>query len=168
MIMRYLFGCLLLSMTLLTIACDPDNCDAEMKSYTVQADKSIQIAIDTLSLVANYQVSDGENLVFQYHHVRAQCDNIADDEWAETLSFEVDKNAETFMFEDADLNLANCFVRESGAWVNGSSNPIMKGMITGTKKNNNDWDVEISIVVDPLNVGGGSREIVLEEVFELE
>ncbi len=165
--MKYLISSAVFAITFLFIACQNNNCHGDKEDFIILENKSISIDSSNV-FFQHYFVEEGDFLVFQYTHAIAQCDNILDDEWAEELSFEVKDSLDSFNYTDATLNQAKCFVRESGAWVNGQTNPIMKGSISGTKQNENTWDVSIAIIVDPLDVGGEAREITLNESFTIQ
>ena len=56
-----------------------------------------------------YKVENGNNIVFEFKHAKAQCDNTYDDELLKVFTFEVNTDAAQFRFAGDDVKLSHCY-----------------------------------------------------------
>lgn len=90
-------------------------------------------------------IESGENLVFEYFFEAEENPQIADDEYAERIVFEVDADVEQFSFSDEELTTANTyFDKYCFCFIEGSI-PIESGTISGRKFSSSTWQVSIDI-----------------------
>lgn len=96
-----------------------------------------------------YQIEEGQGTVAVYRHVGAQSNSVYDDEFMETLSFELPTDGDEFSLKDAQLGQIKAFYKQEGAWPMNPSGVVMKGSISGGKISSNfgitDWEVSIDI-----------------------
>lgn len=156
----------LLGLALTLTACDKDDCNPARNAARFEENKAIAVNYNEGAQQDYYQVVDGENIVFRYNHTAAACENVMDDEWGYTLTFEVDKNATTFRFAGAELPAANGFYRESGAWVSGNTYPLQGGLIEGSKMANGKWRVKADVIVLPATSSSLAKRVTFDTVFE--
>ena len=141
------------------LGCTKEDCDREKFSYIF---KIAELRIDTIGNL-NYSVSEGSNMVFEYHHIGAQCADVNDDESGELILFQISGGPQAFSLKDDELTTVNCLFREYGAWVNRTIQ-IESGDLTGEKINDNEWHVEAEFTID----SGSIDKIQFNEVFMLE
>ncbi len=131
-------------------------------------DNSQLIRIDDTDLgLFEYEVSEGDKLVFRINHAEAQCDDILDDEWGERIVFEIDQEATSFRFDDSELIEAQCYYNQWGAWVNSSPLLITSGSIDGTKLNESTWFINLSLNLSAQNALGSSM-VEYEGTYEIQ
>lgn len=102
---------------------------------------------DTYLQWANVQ--EGQKLVFQYHFVFDDEPMIADDEYDETIRFEVDSDVTTFSFETEELTGAKAtFTKICFCYFpfEDDKNVSPTGKITGEKISENEWEVTLDVV----------------------
>jgi hypothetical protein len=96
-----------------------------------------------------YQLEEGQGTVAVYRHVAAQSNSVYDDEFMETLSFELPTDGDGFSLKDGQLEQIKAFYRQEGAWPMNPPGAVMKGTISGSKISGNlgitDWEVNIDI-----------------------
>jgi hypothetical protein len=145
-------------------ACEKD-CKSDMHSFTFQEDKFIDTSdIATSQDVAFWlQILDGNKLVFTYHFEAAQCESVFDDEYSESLYFEVHSDSTSFSFQDSTLSKIKLVYEQGGAWIY-KNKPITSGWIEGTKKSNNRWDIKAELNL-PFEVNENSMAANFEQTF---
>jgi len=148
-------------------SCNKDdlNCHPKSIDATWTLEKSILIEYFE-DLDRNiYSIVDGENIVFEYLHSGAQCDDIYDDEWGERLAFEIPSEKEEFEYVDEEILEIIAFYNQFGAWVSSIQHPINEGLIKGEKISSKKWEVSVSITTPPTNINQEPRTIEFKEVF---
>lgn len=163
--MKRIFLLLLVASSMLT-ACDKDDCNPATNRASFAANKQIVVLHHDDMPGTHYQVQNGENLVFEYNHSGAQCEDRIDDEWGYVLAFEVDKDATQFRFEGAELAAANAFYREYGAWVGAGTHALESGVIEGSRISGSRWRVKVSVIAPPLSQSSHLKQITFDTVFE--
>lgn len=109
-----------------------------------------------LELVANegtYQKwanrKEGNKLVFEYEFTADDEPMIADDEYSETIRFEVEKNTEQFTLKEANLTTSKatltkyCFCYFP---IQPEKDVQPTGEITGTKISENQWEISVAVL----------------------
>ncbi len=97
-----------------------------------------------------YQVLKGNNWVFQYTYNAADLPEIADDEFAETVVFELTPTSKNKIKQKisktkhAFIYLKSCYCKDAGPIE------IKKGTIKGYKLNPNTWHFELTLEVPNL------------------
>ncbi|MFN2457009.1 MAG: hypothetical protein ABR502_02300 [Chitinophagaceae bacterium] len=166
---KYIY--ILLAISCAAFTCNKDNiedCKPESFEHFFQASKTI----DTIRSVQNnstieqyqYEIKEGNNLVFKYIHHFRDCPQIADDEGNITIVFEVPPATNHFRIEDSiELRKAktiiayNCFCGYRGPSI------VKKGWIEGHIVNTNKWRIKAN-----LNHPGSSDAILVDKEFVLQ
>jgi len=126
---------------------DNESClDDGKYNNKVQVGMAIEFAIKIEGgLIAVEEVSDSFS-VFTYTFDHPQCDIIDDDERTDIVSFQIPAGVNSFSFEgSSDLQGAKAYFRQAGAWASGVIYILSEGQISGEKKDNGIWDVDIDI-----------------------
>ncbi|MEO6001327.1 MAG: hypothetical protein ABIN89_31030 [Chitinophagaceae bacterium] len=144
-------------------------CTPEKKTYTYQPGKQIDNQLlstgDTLYEHYSYSIKDGDKNVFNFTLQFKDCPEIADDEGARIILFEIPQNVQSFQLKDSAgfrkakslLNYA-CFCAPGGPVL------IKSGSIEGEKKSNNTWHIKASSIT-PLS--GTNNTLAFEADFLL-
>ena len=139
---------LLLLLLGIIVACNvDDNCSPEEFYSTITTGKEIVEVVSQHFPENVYTIVDGNKLVFSYNHVGFQCDDVYDDEWGEELTFQIDSTVAEFNWVDSQIETAQCFYRQYGAWVNAQQIRINKGTVEGIKISSNRWSIKVNIEV---------------------
>ena len=145
-----------------------NNCQDSKRAYKLLPDSHIIHSFDTIQgyPITLYKIEEGQKIVASYRFDGARCDYIADDEYANSLSFHFDKNLETFEFKDEEIANTNFFYFESGAWVNSTRYSSKKGLISGTKLDENRWDIKIDLKTESLDSIFSAQKVQVEGIFK--
>ncbi len=131
---------------------DNDGFHPESFSGTWTSGKDIVATYNSDFERMEYTIVDGDQILFDYTHTGAQRDDILDDEWAETITFVINKDATSFEIKDENIEDAKCFYQKFGAWVAHNQYSIKDGFIKGRKISHNIWAIDVSIETTPLSV----------------
>ena len=130
------------------LACDSD-CNSDIEIGTITPERTIFSVPDSIFNFI-YKVEPGENLLFTFTHHFPECINIDDDEAGQEITFEVPHQLISFDFEGIEMAQLNAFYREIGAWAHPDwHSKIMSGRINGEKMSESEWNVNLSILVQP-------------------
>lgn len=99
----------LLGLALSLTACDKENCNPARNAARFEENKAIAVNYNEGAQQEYYHVVDGENIVFRYNHTAAECENVMDNEWGYTLTFEVDKTRQLFGLQVLNFHLPKGF-----------------------------------------------------------
>ncbi|MBT8232112.1 MAG: hypothetical protein HKO66_00485 [Saprospiraceae bacterium] len=88
------------------------------------------------------QVVNGENVVFIVNLYTPGVIEIADDETTDTVVFEIDKNATSFIAEGNDFDILNVKHRIGCFCVDVEFRQVKDGCMQGEKLTNGDWRVQ--------------------------
>lgn len=129
---------------------DDINCYPESINANWTLGKEIIVTYNAEFQRNEYNILNGENILFEYNHSGAQCDDILDDEWGEKLTFIINKETTDFELKDGDVINIKCFYQEYGVWVNHNQYQIKEGTIKGKKLSENIWEINVSVLTTPL------------------
>jgi len=155
---------LLLIFTLIIISCNKDDSNQDLYTYTYSDKSELTITSSEDSYMKYGIIESGENLVFEYRFDAYDNEQIADDEYSETVRFEIDSKLDQFSYSDDELlNIKavftqNCFC---GFTPTESKNVNPVGTISGEKISNNEWKIKINITFY------GDEEKVINGNFKL-
>lgn len=140
----------LLSLMCLLSSCvdSSSGCDPEEIILSAENDKEITTVMDTTIDRLWYTLDDGQNIVFKYYRIAAQCDEIYDDEYSELLAFEIGKDRISGEFIDEEIRLTQCFIHQSGAWVN-QYYAVDSGSIRVERQSENKWEIDVAVWMPP-------------------
>ncbi|MBD0824838.1 hypothetical protein [Aestuariibaculum marinum] len=164
---RYIY--LLFILTNCFLSCNNDDDENDCHPETILSNwntqKEIVIEFDTEFNRNNYNIVDGNKLLFEYNHIGAQCDHIIDDEWQENLVFQIENTSVAFEYIDNDLLLTNCYYQQLGAWVNHNQYQVKNGTIKGEKLSENEWKIIVNVETTPLFENEQPKEIQFTQIF---
>jgi len=149
------------------VSCNSDdstNCNPEIITTNWSKNKAILVEYNADSQRNKYSITEGENDVFEYTLIGAECPDIYDDEWGEILTFEISEEANNFEYSDEGITHTKCFFRQFGAWVN-RQYEIKNGMIKGEKLSEDEWKITVSIITPPLVHDNQPKLIEFVKVF---
>ncbi len=121
-------------------------CSNNQSEYTLlkyYENSSIQTQDDPNFFLAT--VENGNNLVFEYEYVLEADPDIADSGFSETILFEIDPSLEEFSYTDQQLEGIKTYYRHICFCASIESILVNSGSISGTKINNNLWNIDINI-----------------------
>ncbi len=148
------------------VSCDKDdNCTPEKIHSTWTLGKEITSEYDTILQRDFFRIVDGENRLFEYNRIDAQCDDVSDDEGGERLYFELDEQTADFSAVDEEILNLKCVYELFGAWVPFSPYQIKKGTIEGRKLSNSEWEIDAVVTTTPMNVDDEPKTIQFSEIF---
>ncbi len=131
------------------IGCSPDDDNIDKKNETEEIILSFvpnsQIEIEKVNELALAKVVKGEKLVFKYSFSDEGNLNIADDEYYESILFQVPKGVNEFVFKNKDLVEALVYFDSRCFCPSKDSLVISKGEITGKKVNEKEWEINIDV-----------------------
>lgn len=158
-------GIPLFLLMLLQLSCS--DCHPESERALIFEDKEIQVEYDSISERYFYTFQEGDRLIFEYRHVNRQCDHIMDDEWSESIKFQITDSSTKFRFINEEILTTNCHYQQSGAWVNFQL-PISAGTIEGEKLTDDKWRVLIAVETSPANGKDSTMSFNIEKTFKTE
>ena len=135
----------------LTSGCDktsikPETCKNGKCDFNLLTNSAISITEDTV--ITQLEIIAGNNLVFEYEYEANEKKNIADDEYFETILFEIHPDSTTFSFTDGDLQNLNAVFRRSCFCPLPFAVRIEKGTISGMKEEDGKWRIEVDVEID--------------------
>lgn len=155
---------LLLIFTLIVISCNEDDSNQDEYTYSYFDKSELTINSREDSFMKYGIIKSGENLVFEYRFDAYDEEQIADDEYSETIRFEIDSKLDKFSYSgDELLSIKPVFTPYCFCYFpqNESKNVDPKGTISGEKISNNKWKIKINITFY------GDEEKVINENFKL-
>ncbi len=143
-----------------------NDCYPEMIISNWVSEKEIIVEFDTQFKRNNYNIINGNKILFKYNLNGAQCDNIIDDEWGENLIFQIENNNTDFEFIDNEILSTNCFYQQYGAWVAHNKYEVKNGIIKGEKISKTEWEITVNIETTPIFENEPSKNIIFTEIFK--
>jgi hypothetical protein len=128
--------------------------------------KDISVNYNTEYERTEYTVVDGDHILFEYTHTGAQRDDVFDDEWAEMITFVINKDATHFELTNEQIEGAKCFYREFGAWYAHNQYSIKDGIIKGRKIFGTKWEIYVSVQTTPLYMDQQPKTIEFSVLFD--
>ncbi len=136
-----LFSCILFGCT--------SNTNDSRKEYSFT--ENSQITLDDNEPNPFTKIESGENLVFEYYFQKEDNEDIADDEYSESIIFEINPDLEDFSYTDNELSSINTYFDKSCFCLIEGSIPIAKGTIQGNKIDNHTWEIQINVAFTDYN-----------------
>lgn len=154
--------------SILFSACARLNCTPEQHQYLITPNQDISYSFDNNYDHHQYEIIDGDLLLFEFLHSNHECEDVFDDEYAEVLRFAIEPGLNEFQFADSAMISAKAHYYEIGAWVTGQRHQLVKGSIHGTELTHGNWQVEavVTVFYDAAS-GLVEKEIRFSEVFEI-
>ena len=156
--LRFLF---IIVFSLFLFGCDKDS-DEEF--YTFKTNSQIVLTeIDEDYYLVN--VDSGDNLVFIYEFVKDDDPDIADDEYAERIIFEIDKDLTSFSYTSEDISESKMYFNQFCFCPSIESIHIENGTLEGEKINNSKWRISLNVQFELYD---NLLERQIEGVFKLD
>ena len=149
---------ILLIFVLSFISCNEKESNSDTYSYTFVDNSKLIISTIEETYMKYGSIDDGKNLVFEYRFDAYDEIQIADDEYAETIQFEIDSNLQSFSYSNEELLNTNLvFTKHCFCYFpNDESKDVDPvGVITGEKLSNSEWRISINVTF----YGGQQRSI---------
>jgi len=142
---------ILLSLILISCSDGDDNKSEKIVAkyaYSYFENKKIVLSSSDNSYLKYGLIEAGGNLVFEYRYTAEDNPAIADDEYAETILFEIQPNIQNFSYTDSELSSINIVFTKYCFCYFPKSNEKDKdptGTISGKKLSNNQWEITMDI-----------------------
>lgn len=143
--MKVFLGVVLCAMVM--VSCTEDS-DITPDSETFELFNNSAIVSVQTGDIEYYKVEAGEGSVAVYRFNASQSNDIYDDEFVESMTFELPEDRNTFSLKDEELVELRAFYRQEGAWPANLPNAVIKGTISGTRNviaGTDRWEVSIDI-----------------------
>lgn len=139
---------LIILLAMLIISCEDDEFKQDLYTYNFYQNKELIISSESGSYMKTGSMKTGANVVFEYKFEAYDDKDIADDEYTETIMFEIDPSLEKFAYLEDDLALINpvltqycyCSFPDSE-----EKNVAPVGRITGRKISSKEWYIKIVV-----------------------
>ena len=139
---------ILLTLALCMLSCNDDNLNRDMYSYTFTEKSDLTISTPDDSYMKFGTIEAGENLVFEYHFTAQDDVQIADDEYGETIKFEIDNSLNEFSYSNTELSTIDIvFSKHCFCYfpMDASKDVEPIGIISGKKISENTWKIKIDV-----------------------
>lgn len=139
---------LLLVLTIFVFSCSDNGVNNELYTYEYFENSDLSISEVDGSYISYGVISDGDKEVFKYTYIAEDEEQIADDEYAEFIHFEIDSNLDSFVLEGDGLALAKVILTKSCFCYfpdDEEKNVDPSGSISGEKLSNNRWRVNFDV-----------------------
>lgn len=138
---------LLLFLCSFVLSCSTND-DEDIYKYEFYENSELSITQIDESYMKYGTISTGDKLVFKYSFIRDDEEQIADDEYAEFIYFEVDSNLESFLMEDYELETAKTILTKSCFCFfpdDEEKNVLPVGSISGEKIADDTWKITFDV-----------------------
>lgn len=139
---------IILLLALLIISCNDDEFEQDLHTYNFYQNKTLVITSENDSYMQYGIIESGNNLVFEYKYEDYDDKDVADDEYVETIMFEIDPTLEKFAYLDDDLAIIKpvyskyCFC----SFPNSEEKNVPPvGRITGRKISDKEWYIKVVV-----------------------
>jgi len=156
---------LLLIIAIILISCSHDNSNGDEYTYTYTEKSDLTISTLEDSYMKYGIVEEGENLVFEYRFDADDEEQIADDEYGETIRFEIDSELNEFSYSNTELSdIDLVFTKYCYCYfpMDESKDIEPTGMISGQKISSDKWRIKIDLTFY------GDENRTIEGNFKLE
>lgn len=130
----------------LAVSCSKESKDTYSYTFRENAQLRIEPYFEG-SYMKSSTIVNGTNLVFTYTFEADDAENIADDEYAETIRFEINPSLTEFSYTDNELDSIRAVYSESCFcdFYNELKNTAPQGTISGKKISATQWDISIDV-----------------------
>ncbi|MFI1770758.1 hypothetical protein [Thalassobellus citreus] len=124
-----------------------DDLNKEVYRYEFYENSDLSVVEVEWTYLKSGVISDGNKVVFEYTYVAADDEQIADDEYSESIFFEIDSSLDSFYFEGDDMLNAKttlskyCFCH----FQDEEKNVVSVGFISGEKISDNRWNINFDV-----------------------
>ena len=138
----------LLIVTICMLSCSDEEIDGDKYAYSYTNKSDLIISTSEDSYMKFGTVASGENLVFEYRFNAEDDAQIADDEYGETIRFEIDEDLNEFSYSNTELaTMKLVFSRDCFCYfpMDVSKNVEPTGSISGQKISDKQWNIKIDV-----------------------
>ncbi|MFI1743544.1 hypothetical protein [Thalassobellus sediminis] len=138
---------LLLFLFMVLFSCT-DNLNKEVYRYEFYENSDLSVSQVEGSYLKYGIISEGDKVVFKYNYVAEDEEQIADDEYSESIFFYIDSNIDSFNFVGEDLlNSKTTLTKYCFCYFPSSNEKSVDptGAISGKKIDNNRWSIDFDI-----------------------
>ena len=153
---------LIVACSLFFFGCDSKDGDKEYFTFKTNS----QIVLTELGedyFLAN--VDTGENLVFIYEFVKDDEPNIADDEYAERIIFEIDASVTSFSYTTENMSEIKMYFNQYCFCPSIESINVVNGTVEGERIDSSKWRISIDIQFELYE---NLQERIINGVFKLD
>lgn len=155
------FGCCDDDMTE-ELKCEPfldavvEGCDWTEQVYDgiVLPNKSLNLVWSEDRAAYLFSYKDSTTTVVSLWHSAGHCIDYSDDEWGQSLHFELPTGVTSFSYEDEELTALQCVHQESGAWISTSPAFVSEGKLVGNKLDNEKWSISVLVYLPNITSRG--------------
>ena len=124
----------------------PEICKGGKCDFEIQPNAEIFLVED--SLISEFDVVNGNNLVFQYQYVKNDSKRIADDEYTERIFFEINADVTEFLVSNEELVNINAIFYRACFCPAPAFRRITAGTISGIKEKDLTWKIEADLEIE--------------------
>tara|TARA_B100000768_G_scaffold102680_1_gene95560 strand:+ start:162 stop:656 length:495 start_codon:yes stop_codon:yes gene_type:complete len=139
----------LLITSLVLTSCSKENKEnEEYFLYNFSENKQLNIETYDESYMKYGNIEEGSNLVFEYEYSAEDAVNIADDEYSESIRFEINPLLTEFNYEGSELSdIKAVFSKSCYCFFDYDSDKDVPptGTISGEKISNTEWNISIDV-----------------------
>jgi hypothetical protein len=145
-----IFVKILLITSLIYTSCSKENeeYNEEYFLYNFLENKQLNIETSDGSYMKYGNIQEGSNLVFEYEFSAEDAVNIADDEYSESIRFEINPLLTEFNYEGSELSdIEAVFSKSCFCFFDYDSDKDVPptGTISGEKISNTEWNISIDV-----------------------
>lgn len=121
------------------------NQESDIEDYEFKFYRNTSLNIIEEEHYRSLRFAEGNNLVFECRYTFADDPDIADDEYSETIFFEIRPELSEFSISGSELKDSNAVFGISCYCFDGSYYYINNGTIKGVKIGENEWKINIEV-----------------------
>jgi hypothetical protein len=122
----------------------PDDCPGNGScSFEFYTESKLEITEEGKNL--SFEVKPGKNLVFHFYYKKHDNPMILDDEYEETIYFEVNPSGNSFLITGEELKKAGAIFARMCFCPDGGYHRINQGCIYGYKINDRTWNISLNV-----------------------
>jgi hypothetical protein len=126
----------------------------EIKTFKVIKGSSIKLN-QADNIYFDYDIKNGNKLVFDYNFKAKDRESVADDEFRERIVFELDSKSKSFVLSGDTLLDAKAYFTRSCFCLDRGNYKINGGSIKGKLIKANTWKVNLDLIITPSQERGG-------------
>ena len=136
--------------SLIFTSCSKENeeYNEEYLLYNFSENKQLNIETSDGSYMKYGNIQEGSNLVFEYKFLAEDIVNIADDEYSESIRFEINPSLTEFNYQDSELSdIKAVFSKSCFCFFDYDSDKDVEptGTISGKKISQTEWNISIDV-----------------------
>ena len=121
------------------------NQESDVENYEFKFYRNTSLQITEEEHYRSLRFAEGANLVFECRYTYEDNPDVADDEYSETIFFEVNPEVSQFTISDSELKDSKAMFGISCYCFDRSYYHIENGTIKGVKTGENEWEIAIEV-----------------------